>query len=262
MGEILPACHAARWGDAEVVAAMTDISAAGFSGIELHPNIVPLFEDRVQVFREIMQETGLALAAIEARFGALGEATIDAEVERLASCSRFLAANDGGALVVRPPPRRKGSIEHMIQATELLGRQAADTGVRVCLHPEHGSAVETRGELESVLDRTSAKHVGLCLETGHLIAIRANPAAFYKKYRSRVWHAHFRDVKKPTKKRSPRPAAFGKGTVRFTTLFRTMEEKGYEGWVSFELPELRNSPPAEQARAALEFAEQELHMGE
>ena len=132
----------------------------------------------------------------------------------------------------------------------------------MCLHPERGSVVETRGELESVLGKTPGKYVGLCLETGHLMAIGANPAAFYKKYKSRVWHAHFRDVLKPTKRRPPRAVPFGKGKVRFTTLFRTMEEKGYEGWVSFELPRLRGSRPQDQAKAALEFAELELHMGE
>ena len=102
----------------------------------------------------------------------------------------------------------------------------------------------------------------MCLETGHLLAIRANPAAFYKKYKSRVWHAHFRDTLRPTKRRPPRSVAFGKGKVNFTTLLRTMEEKGYEGWVSFELPPLSRARPRDQARAALEFAELELHMGE
>lgn len=262
MGEILPACHAARWGDEEIVAAVTDISVAGFAGIEMRPNVVPMFEDRVQVFREMMQETGLALAAVEARFGSLGEETLDAEVERLASYARFLAANDAKALVVRPPPRRTTVLEYMIRATELLGKQAAESGVRICLHPERGSVVETRGELESTLGGTSSKHVGLCLETGHLMAIGANPAAFYKKYKSRVWHAHFRDALRPTKRRPPRPVSFGKGKVKFAALFRTMEEKGYEGWVTFELPNLPGSWPRDQAKSALEFAEQELRMGE
>ena len=151
MGEILPACHAARWGDDEVVAAMTDISAAGFAGIEVRPNIVPMFEDRAQVFKEMMQETGLALAGIEARFRDLDEESTDAEVERLAGFARFLAANDGRTLVVRPPPRGPSELERFVQAIDLLGRQASESGIRVCLHPELGSIVETRGELESVL---------------------------------------------------------------------------------------------------------------
>ena len=121
MGEILPACHAARWGEDGVVTAMTDASAAGFAGIELGPNVVPMFEDRVLVFREMMQETGLALAAIEARLGVLNEETFDAEVERLASYARFLGANDGGALVIRPPPRGTTALERVIQAITSSG---------------------------------------------------------------------------------------------------------------------------------------------
>ena len=66
MADIEIACHTSAWGDEAFINALSDIERAGFKGIETTTGVVELFEDRVDVFNEILSQHKLRLVAITA----------------------------------------------------------------------------------------------------------------------------------------------------------------------------------------------------
>ncbi len=72
-----------------------------------------------------------------------------------------------------------------------LADAAADRGVLAVLHPHVGTMVETRGEVDRVLDGSAIR---LCLDTGHLLIGGTDPLELAREVPDRIAHAHLKDV--------------------------------------------------------------------
>ena len=72
-----------------------------------------------------------------------------------------------------------------------LADAAADRGVLAVLHPHVGTMVETRDEVERVLDGSAIR---LCLDTGHLLIGGTDPLQLAREVPDRIAHAHLKDV--------------------------------------------------------------------
>ena len=72
-----------------------------------------------------------------------------------------------------------------------LADAAADRGVLAVLHPHVGTMVETRSDVDRVLQGASIK---LCLDTGHLLIGGTDPLALTLQVPGRIAHAHLKDV--------------------------------------------------------------------
>lgn len=132
----------------------------------------------------------------------------------------------------------------MLTNLDRIADRAVERGVVACLHPHVGTMVETGEETERVL---SGSHVGLCVDTGHLVVGGANPVALTARHPERVVHVHLKDVDESlaiqvidgslTFGDAVRAGIFrplGEGDVDIQAMVQTLERAGYQGWYVLE----------------------------
>jgi len=128
-----------------------------------------------------------------------------------------------------------------------LDRIADHARVRVVeavLHPHVGTMVENAAETTRVLE---GSHIGLCVDTGHLAAAGADPAAIVAARPERVRHVHLKDVDGALAAQvadgslafgdAVRRGMFvplGTGDVDVSGIVEVLEGAGYRGWYVLE----------------------------
>jgi inosose dehydratase len=188
-----------------MLAAVRDL---GYTGIELGP--LGYFGDSPDAVRELLAAHELELAGA---FVLLHLADADAFERDLPLLERTLAilVAAGGALVLADAgsPERRAACgrseqlrmtalgpEEFAGAMERLrvasSRSLAD-GVVPTFHPHAATYVETRDEVERMLESTGPE-LGLCLDTGHSIIGGIDPVELASTAGDRLAHLHLKDV--------------------------------------------------------------------
>lgn len=245
------ACDVSDWGAEGFANALTDIRRAGFAGIEADVSLVPSFEDRAHVLREMLDFENLALVTLRTRLKPLSTGSAEEECERCLNVARFLKSMACEMLVLAGPPVVPGAGEEewLLFANLLgdVGRRAGEMGVRLVLSPEVGTIVGTRAELERVAKAFPAKSLPLAFDAGFLAAAGLAPAGTLKKYRARLAHLYISDVAAPrsggkgrkasrgSPAKPPHRVALGKGQVKLERFLDAATAAGYDGWVTVRL---------------------------
>lgn len=126
-------------------------------------------------------------------------------------------------------------------------------GIVASLHPHIGTMIERPGEVQRVL---SGCRIGLCVDTGHLLAGGTDPVALTRAYVNRVVHVHLKDVDGPLAAevadgrlpfgdavRSGLFRPLGQGTVDVATMIEVLERRGYDGWYVLEQDVMLDGEP-------------------
>ena len=142
-------------------------------------------------------------------------------------------------------PRLKASEwrEFGRRLTDVAAVTAAE-GVRLAYHHHMGTVVQSREDIDTLMDATGAE-VGLLLDTGHARFAGADPEALARCYASKIWHVHAKDVRALVCERATSgnwsflravlAGVFtvpGDGSIDFAQVFH--ELRGYSGWVILE----------------------------
>jgi inosose dehydratase len=156
----------------------------------------------------------------------------------------------------------------LLAALDRIDDYARNRGVVAALHPHLGTMVEREPEVGRVLD---GSRIGLCVDTGHLLAGGTDPVALTRDHTARVVHVHLKDVAGAVAERVRGGelsygeaivhglyTPLGGGDVDVATLVRTLEESGYAGWYVLEqdvklTAEPEGQGPVAEVRASLEF---------
>ncbi|WP_405095656.1 TIM barrel protein [Micromonospora sp. NBC_01412] len=194
----------------------------------------------------------------------LHEATQDLVPEVTAALRQFRAA-DAGVLVLAAatgldgydsrPELDADGWRTLLSNLDLLDRVAADAGVTATLHPHVGTMIEGPEEIERLLDGSD---IGLCLDTGHVLAGGGDPVRLTGQAAARVRHVHLKDVDAGQAQKvragavSYRDAVaqglyrpLGQGDVDIAAIVASLEEAGYAGWYVLEQDlVLDRDPPA------------------
>jgi inosose dehydratase len=144
----------------------------------------------------------------------------------------------------------------------------ARRGAVTALHPHVGTVVERAEEVARVLRGST---VGLCVDTGHLLAGGTDPVALVREDPGRVVHVHLKDLDAAlaAEVRAGRLAyaeaiprglftPLGQGGVDVSALVRTLIDAGYDGWFVLEqdvmlAAEPVGEGPAADVRTSLDF---------
>jgi len=138
-----------------------------------------------------------------------------------------------------------------------LADRVADRGLLAVIHPHMGTLVENAADVQRVLD---GSRIGLCVDTGHLVAAGADPVAITLADPTRVGHVHLKDVDASRAARvvggeisfSAAVAeglwtVLGEGSVDVRAMIDALEGSGYQGWYVLEqdlmLPEDEDGAP-------------------
>ena len=157
----------------------------------------------------------------------------------------------------------------MLQNLDRIADHAASRGVRAVIHPHIGTMVENADDVARIL---TGSHIGLCIDTGHLVAAGADPVAITVANTDRVEHVHLKDVdsdiaasflaKEITFSDAVAAGLFcvlGSGSVDIAAMVGALDAAGYDGWyvleqdVKLTAGQPDGEGPIANVRASLEF---------
>jgi inosose dehydratase len=169
-----------------------------------------------------------------------------------------------------PQALSNDEIKHMFKVLDEITLICEDNGIKNVLHPHVMTVVETRSDVERVLDGCDVKW---CLDSGHLAIGGVDVLEFAKDALNRIGHVHLKDVNLskvgPVLDRSQSImegvqgglfTVLGEGDVPIAELVSYLENNGYQGWYVIEqdlaitgtLPE-EGQGPIELVSSSLDF---------
>jgi inosose dehydratase len=137
-----------------------------------------------------------------------------------------------------------------------LADAAADRGAVAVLHPHVGTMVETRDEVERVLEGSAIR---LCLDTGHLLIGGTDPLLLAREVPDRIAHAHLKDVDAKlaaqvqagtlTYTEAVRRGMYtplGAGDVDIAGIVTALRSNGFDGWFVMEQDAILDGEPSDE----------------
>lgn len=161
----------------------------------------------------------------------------------------------------------------LLDNLDRLSEHAERRGVVAALHPHIGTMIENAVDVQRVLD---GSRIGLCIDTGHLVAAGADPVALTLAHLDRVRHVHLKDVDAELAARVQSGdlpfsdavsqglwVVLGTGSVDVRAMIAALESHGYDGWYVLEqdlkLPaEPEGEGPIADVRRCLAFVTETL----
>ena len=135
-------------------------------------------------------------------------------------------------------------IKHMFKVLDEITLMCKDNGISNVLHPHLMTLVETKSDVERVLDGCD---VDWCLDSGHLAIGGVDILEFAKTAFDRIGHVHLKDVdlsraqsvlnRSQSIMQGVQDGLFtvlGKGDVPIIELVTFLENNGYQGWYVIE----------------------------
>jgi inosose dehydratase len=246
--------------------AIEDISALGFTGIQLRSNILPEFGAKPAALRDILTQHGLTLVALSS-----GNVTIDPskEAEDLATHAKNAQfVKDVGGLYLqvtdaRPKGREMVAADYKRLGTHLteLGKRTADIGIPLGYHNHMGTLGEKPDEVDAILAAADPRYVKLELDVAHYKQGGGDPVGAIDKYGDRLLFMHIKDVVSPFTPpggEQPKPYEFvelGRGLVDLRGVFAALDRVHFKGWAIIELDRVTvpGRTPKEAAAISKQF---------
>lgn len=150
-----------------------------------------------------------------------------------------------------------------------LGKLARDEGMRLSYHHHMGTGVQTRADVDRLMEMTDPELVHLLLDTGHIHFAGDDPLELAESYAERIGHLHLKNIRQPVMdqalaedlsfEEAIRRGVFTvpgdpQGCIDFAPILRVMAERGYEGWIVVEAEQDPNvANPLEYARTSRSY---------
>jgi inosose dehydratase len=246
-----------------VLAEMRDL---GFVATEFGPD--GFLPDDPAATRAVLDAHGLAAVG-----GFVPVVLHDAARDAVADVEGFLdraEATGAGVLVLAAATGLDGYDERpelddaqwstLLANLDRIADRAAERGVVATIHPHIGTVVETAEHVDRIV---AGSRIGLCLDTGHLLAAGSDPVEVADAHAARVRHVHLKDVDAALGARvadgslafsdAIREGLFtriGAGDVDVAGIVRRLEAVGFDGWYVLEQDIALDGPPEGEGPAA------------
>ena len=157
----------------------------------------------------------------------------------------------------------------LLSNLDRLVHVAAARGVVASIHPHVGTMIESHGDVQRVLN---GSHIGLCLDTGHLLIGGTDPVELASQHATRISHVHLKDVRRDLAERVQRTeltytdavrlgmyTPLGTGDIDIARIVTSLEVAGYAGYYVLEQDTiLTEDPPLgqgpfEDVRISIDF---------
>lgn len=139
--------------------------------------------------------------------------------------------------------------DKVVRGFNRMADLAEEKGMKLTCHHHMGTGIQTTEEIDRFMESVQ-DNVYLLYDTGHIYYSEGNQAAclaVLKKYVNRVAHVHLKDVRLEVIEKvranklsfldGVRAGTFtvpGDGAIDFSSIFKVLEENGYEGWMVVE----------------------------
>jgi inosose dehydratase len=144
----------------------------------------------------------------------------------------------------------------LLSNLDRLSRIAEEAGLLAVLHPHVGTMVETRTDVDRVLNGST---IPLCLDTGHLLIGGTDPLELAKAVPHRIKHAHLKDVDAALATRvragemsytdAVRAGIYtplGTGDIDIAGIVSVLRDNGFHGWFVMEQDTILDAEPTDE----------------
>jgi len=241
---------------------LDEMAQAGYAGTELGPyGYLPTEPERVteelaaRALSLVSSFVPIPLDEPERHEASFQEAMTVAKLLAQAGARLIVLAGDMKqdrmAVAGRVVEERDGMSNQQWEcAAQMLTRLAVscrELGLVTVFHHHVGTLIETPREIERLCASTDDSLIGLCLDTGHYFYGGGDPVDAVRKYGTRIWHLHLKDVA-PGMLASARQEGIGfleavrrgvfcelgEGSVDFPKVIEELMARGYDGWAIVE----------------------------
>lgn len=285
MSSPLIACGQVTWHNNDEDAALADIAAAGYEGA---PPKLPAGVTAADIHARL-ERAGLKAAppyyaasfwdseheqAILKRADELGRL-----VQEIGCTELYVAAGGGGFQAPSGAARSAaaghvsaddmmsdGEFEQFARTLTDFGRITLKYGVRICFHNHVGTVIETRGELDRLMELCDDDAVFLGIDTGHLAWAGMDVVEVCSVYRDRILTMHLKDIVESVRATGAREgwdydtfarngvfAELGDGSVDFVGVKGVLDEVDFRGWLVVETDVTSLPTPLDSARISRDY---------
>ncbi|MCC6241394.1 MAG: sugar phosphate isomerase/epimerase [Gemmatimonadaceae bacterium] len=245
-------------------AAIDDIAAVGFRGIQLRASAVTTWTGKPEELRALLAQRDLTFVALSSGVLTTHPATA---VDNMAMHVRHAEfAQAAGCLylqVVDERPRGRpvtaDDYKQMGRALTELGKRTADLGVTLGYHNHMGNLGQAPEEVARVLDAADMKYVKLELDIAHFAAAGGDAAAAVRRYADHLLFVHLKDLLRPAPGGRPESYRFvelGRGQANVGAVLAELVRAKFGGWAIVELDSVTD--PLRTAKASAQISKQFL----
>lgn len=207
---------------------------------------VELFQ-RLALFGRASKDRGIRLSSLYINAAWIDDSLWDLERDAIHVITRFLHSCGCPILVCGGGPAAPESVERprsdyrtFARRLAEAGRFASDLGIAMAYHPHLDCFVQTREELDRLMDVVDTELVGLCIDPAHLVIRGSDPVDALRTYTDAVRYVHFKDCKGDVTQLQghARYLSFcelGQGLVDLEGMTDVLLESGYDGLIIIEL---------------------------
>jgi sugar phosphate isomerase/epimerase len=126
-------------------------------------------------------------------------------------------------------------VSNLSKVTEVAERE----GVTILVEPEPNMLIERSEQFLNFIKRIRSEVVRLNFDIGHFFCVKEDPAKIVHKLSDYIEHFHLADI---AKSRVHDHLIPGKGAIDFRSVFKAIDEIGYNGFVTVELYPYQDDP--------------------
>ena len=115
---------------------------------------------------------------------------------------------------------------------------AEEQKVKILVEPEPGLLIENSYEFLSFIKNFDSDFIGLNFDIGHFVCVNENPSKLINKLIDYIHHFHLADIKDNIHNH----LIPGLGSIDFKKVFTSINEIGFEGFITVELYPYKNDP--------------------
>ena len=258
------------WGiPGDVEEAYRDTAELGYLGFETFAStILNLNGSRPGGYRSLVDSFGIPTAAAYCYKEWINPDTADADLEnarREADGLRELAGGETLVLQAGPRPANGYSpdqFQRLADALNRIGAYCREIGLAAGLHPHTGTAIETRENIETILNLVDAALIGFAPDTGQIAKGGSDILEVMRRYRNRIVHVHLKDWngayerdadgKEIDRSGYVNYEPIGNGILSMPEIFAILSaDGGFDGWINVELDGTPRAPRPPRAAAAM-----------
>jgi inosose dehydratase len=246
--------------------AVRDIADLGFPALETFGKVLEDYERDRGGLGPVLEQHGVRLNAAYLFSTLIDPAKADEDIEQNLRWTRLARDLGAEAVVIGAQDRdrdRYTVAEFRVLANTVneIGRRTLELGLPACFHPHTGTPVESREEIDMLMELVDPELVFFAPDTGQIAKGGSDPIEVVRTYLGQVRHVHLKDfiggeVTQDSQGNEVDRSGFldytplGDGVVDIPAVFRLLEEAGFDGWVNVELDGNEADPrPAKDAAA-------------
>ena len=236
--------------------AMGSISKANFHGCELSQQ----FPQDPFLLKNSLKQHGIKISSSQFHSYFTDKNRFNDTINRFLDHMHFLNAIGAKRIIVceyanntfqnsmtpmlsQQPVASPAQFKLLVEGLNKIGTLASGAGMQVVYQPRIGTVIHSEEEIARLMEKTDPSTVSLLIDTGHFAVLGIDPVVVLRKYSDRINYIYLKDVdnrvlnkvkKEQTSYLSAKDAglftALGKGSLNFSSLFKTLKTINYKGW--------------------------------